>query len=82
MSVDRALRREAGDLNAREGKLAYVVRDFNIVKLKMPRELPRRPLTKDAPQSSSSSSSDGLSETRHSVGGRTGRDQHIPASQA
>lgn len=42
LELDRALRKEAGDLNAREGRLAYVVRDFDIVKLRSPRELPRR----------------------------------------
>ncbi|KIH43665.1 hypothetical protein ANCDUO_26324 [Ancylostoma duodenale] len=42
LSLDRTLRKEAGDLNAREGKLAFVVRDFDIVKLNTPRELPRR----------------------------------------
>ncbi|VDK52383.1 unnamed protein product [Cylicostephanus goldi] len=44
LQLDRALRKQAGDLNAREGKLMYVVRDFEIVKLKSPRELPRRSL--------------------------------------
>ncbi|WKY03835.1 hypothetical protein Q1695_005077 [Nippostrongylus brasiliensis] len=42
LELDRALRKEAGDRNAREGKLIYVVRDFDIVKLSSPRELPRR----------------------------------------
>ncbi|KIH52402.1 hypothetical protein ANCDUO_17497 [Ancylostoma duodenale] len=42
LSLDRMLRKEAGDLNAREGKLLYIVRDFDIVKLSAPRDLPRR----------------------------------------
>lgn len=79
LSVDRALRREAGNLNAREGKLAYVVRDFNIVKLKVPRELPRRPLTRDDTQRLSN---DELSEIRPAIRGRNGRDQHTPINQA
>lgn len=40
--MDRALRKEAGNLNAKEGRLAYIVCDFDIVKLKYPRDLPRR----------------------------------------
>lgn len=39
--MDRALRKEVGDLSA-EGRLEYVVRDFDIIKLEFPRELPRR----------------------------------------
>ncbi|VDP52188.1 unnamed protein product [Heligmosomoides polygyrus] len=80
LSVDRSLRKEAGDLNAREGKLAYVVRDFNIVKLKVPRELPRRPITLSSIQTSRSS--DELSGTRSRTRGRAGRVQHIPSSSA
>ncbi|KAL6742641.1 hypothetical protein Aduo_015771 [Ancylostoma duodenale] len=49
LQLDRALRKQAGDLNAREGKLNYVVRDFEIVKLRSPRELPRRSLTGPVP---------------------------------
>ncbi|EYC03568.1 hypothetical protein Y032_0093g2666 [Ancylostoma ceylanicum] len=45
LTLDRSLRKQAGDLNAQAGKLVYVVRDFDIVKLKNPRELPRRQLT-------------------------------------
>ncbi|EYC14731.1 hypothetical protein Y032_0039g125 [Ancylostoma ceylanicum] len=42
LSLDRMLRKEAGDRNAREGKLIYIVRDFDIVKLNTPRDLPKR----------------------------------------
>ncbi|EYC19211.1 hypothetical protein Y032_0025g1238 [Ancylostoma ceylanicum] len=49
LSLDRMLRKEASDLNAREGKLAYIVRDFDIVKLNTPRDLPRRPLAGTSP---------------------------------
>ncbi|KIH67430.1 hypothetical protein ANCDUO_02237 [Ancylostoma duodenale] len=45
LSLDRMLRKEAGDLNAREGKLAYIVRDFDTIKLNAPRDLPRRPIS-------------------------------------
>ncbi|EYC20777.1 hypothetical protein Y032_0021g418 [Ancylostoma ceylanicum] len=45
IALDRSLRKQAGDLNAQAGKLQYVVRDFDIVKLKTPRDLPKRPLT-------------------------------------
>ncbi|KIH68738.1 hypothetical protein ANCDUO_00929 [Ancylostoma duodenale] len=45
LSLDRSLRKQAGDLNAQAAKLLYVVRDFDIVKLKTPRDLPKRPLT-------------------------------------
>lgn len=80
LSVDRSLRKEAGDLNAREGKLAYVVCDFNIVKLKVPRELPRRPITSSSIQTSRSS--DELSGTRSRTSGRAGCVHHIPSSSA
>ncbi|EYB82078.1 hypothetical protein Y032_0367g32 [Ancylostoma ceylanicum] len=40
LNLDRALRKRAGDHNALEGKLVYIVRDFDIIKLKYPRELP------------------------------------------
>ncbi|RCN35066.1 hypothetical protein ANCCAN_19097 [Ancylostoma caninum] len=49
LQLDRALRKQAGDLNAREGKLNYVERDFEIVKLRNPRELPRRSLASPPP---------------------------------
>ncbi|KIH64710.1 hypothetical protein ANCDUO_04979 [Ancylostoma duodenale] len=44
LNFDRSLRKQAGDLNAQAGKLAYVVRDFQIIKLKAPRDLPMRTL--------------------------------------
>ncbi|EYB92878.1 hypothetical protein Y032_0189g1208 [Ancylostoma ceylanicum] len=56
LDLDRTLRKEAGDRNAREGKLAYVVRDFDIVKLRTPRDLPRRSLPNVNPTKSSASS--------------------------
>ncbi|WKY08770.1 hypothetical protein Q1695_007914 [Nippostrongylus brasiliensis] len=41
LQLDRTLRKKAGEMNAREGKLVYVVRDLEIVKLRSPRDLPR-----------------------------------------
>ncbi|EYC37984.1 hypothetical protein Y032_0752g2055 [Ancylostoma ceylanicum] len=63
LSLDRALRKQAGDLNAQEGKLAYIVRDFNIVRLKVPRDLPTRhqlPTAAKNPHSKTSSNNLGL----------------------
>lgn len=45
IKLDRSLRKEAGSLNAQAGKLMYIVRDFDLIKLKVPRELPRRTIT-------------------------------------
>ncbi|EYB87460.1 hypothetical protein Y032_0262g569 [Ancylostoma ceylanicum] len=56
LNLDRALRKRAGDLNALEGKLIYIVRDFDIIKLKYPRELPRHLIGGSTTNSSNSSS--------------------------
>lgn len=40
LELDRSLRRQAGELNARAGKLQYVVRDLQIHKLRLARNLP------------------------------------------
>lgn len=45
VEYDRLLRTKAGKMNRNEGKLAYVVRDLAIHKLKVPRELPGNYLT-------------------------------------
>ncbi|XGW08955.1 hypothetical protein V3C99_011344 [Haemonchus contortus] len=42
LEYDRSLRKKAGKLNQEEGKLAYVVRDLCIHKLKNPRDLPSK----------------------------------------
>lgn len=42
LELDRALHKEAGDLNARERRLVYIAWDFDIVKLKFSRNLARR----------------------------------------
>ncbi|EYC32397.1 hypothetical protein Y032_0003g1549 [Ancylostoma ceylanicum] len=42
INYDRSLRKRAGIMNQREGKLMYVVRDLAIHKLRSPRELPTR----------------------------------------
>ena len=41
LKLDRALRKHAGGMSAREGKLAYIDRDFDIIKLRAPSELSR-----------------------------------------
>lgn len=60
LHLDRALRKEAGQLNAQAGKLLYIVRDFDIIKLKAPRDLPHRSVT---PVNSHSSDFDRTSKT-------------------
>ncbi|KIH49621.1 hypothetical protein ANCDUO_20304 [Ancylostoma duodenale] len=49
VQVDRALRKQVGDLNAREGRLVYVVRDFDIVQPRNPRELLRQSFSNVSP---------------------------------
>ncbi|KIH68463.1 hypothetical protein ANCDUO_01195 [Ancylostoma duodenale] len=51
LDLDRTLRKEAEDRNTRKRKLAYIVRDFDIyvVKLRTPRDLPRRSLPSSNP---------------------------------
>ncbi|VDL85522.1 unnamed protein product [Nippostrongylus brasiliensis] len=82
LNLDRALRKEAGELNAREGRLAYVVRDFDIIKLKYPRDLPRRNQNAGAALGSAAEDSlikGGADDASHrQVQGRRGK----PASQA
>ncbi|KAL6742052.1 hypothetical protein Aduo_015251 [Ancylostoma duodenale] len=43
-ALDRSLRKQAGDLNAQACKLLYVLRDFDIVRLRAPCDLPKHPL--------------------------------------
>lgn len=45
LQLDRTLRKQESDLNARECKLIYVVRDFDNVELRTSREIPRRALS-------------------------------------
>ncbi|KAL6743577.1 hypothetical protein Aduo_016599 [Ancylostoma duodenale] len=40
LELDRKLRRKAGELNQKEGKLQFVVRDLQIHRLRYPRDLP------------------------------------------
>ncbi|VDL67127.1 unnamed protein product [Nippostrongylus brasiliensis] len=61
LRLDRRLRKEAGERNAAEGKLMYIVRDFDIVKLKTPREL----VVHRERSSSEGSATELSSEVRH-----------------
>jgi hypothetical protein len=42
MIADKEKRKEAGRLNQQEGKLTWVVRNFELCKLRNPRELPKK----------------------------------------
>ncbi|WKX95687.1 hypothetical protein Q1695_012275 [Nippostrongylus brasiliensis] len=73
LMLDRAIRKEAGERNAREGRLASVVPDFQIVKLSSPRELPRGQMTASSSQPVPSQSVAGSRPA--ALGGREGRTQ-------
>ncbi|EYC23502.1 hypothetical protein Y032_0015g2682 [Ancylostoma ceylanicum] len=66
LALDRNLRKQAGDMNAQAGKLLYVVRDFDIVKLRTPRDLPKRPLAAVTANGASPGVRTAISEGRRS----------------
>ncbi|EYC00245.1 hypothetical protein Y032_0117g691 [Ancylostoma ceylanicum] len=81
LALDRSLRKQAGDLNAQAGKLLYVVRDFEIFKLKAPCDLPRRTMTTAATGKSNVMPSARRSPVPRSVHPTSSKTTHAGVSQ-